>query len=462
MIIQEIEFDKELLAKYDVPCPRYTSYPTALQFSDTYSEKDHIANLLISNNTPTPLSLYVHIPFCKRLCYFCGCNKVPTKNKAKASNYLVRLYQEIELQGRYIDPSRKVDQLHWGGGTPTFISHEEITQLMTTTRNHFHLHDDDSGEYSIEIDVRSVNTATIDLLRSLGFNRVSLGVQDFDPVVQKAINRIQPERQTREILASIRDNQFHSVCLELIYGLPCQTVSSFEKTLNTMIELNPDRISVYSFAYLPNRFAPQRRINPEDLPAPETKLALLQLSIQVLTQAGYVYIGMDHFAKASDPLAIAQKNKTLNRNFQGYSTHSHCDLIAMGNSAISSVGEHYAQNIVSLEQYKQCLENGQLPISKGVKISRDDIIRKAIIKELMCHFILSYKEIEKAFLINFERTFEGQLLDLKHFEDDGLVTLGKESITITPKGRLLIRNICSIFDSYYDKSKINAPCSKAI
>lgn len=461
MFAQDLEFDIELLEKYDVPCPRYTSYPTALQFSDNYSEKDHIANLVNSNNSLSPLSLYFHIPFCSRLCYYCACNKVHTKNISKANTYLQYLYQEIELQSKHLNCERPVNQLHFGGGTPTFLTHDKITDLMMKIKQHFNLLDDDKGEYAIEIDTRTVTVHTIDLLRELGFNRVSLGIQDFDTNVQKAVNRIQSETHVVEIFNRIRQNNFRSICLELIYGLPFQSVSSFEKTITKTIELEPDRISLYSFAYLPERFTPQKKINQTDLPTPKEKLNILQMSISKLTQAGYVNIGMDHFAKKEDLLTIAQKKGSLYRNFQGYSAHSQCDLIAMGSSGISSVGTHYAQNVVDLNQYYEIIDRQQIPIAKGIQLEKDDQIRKSIIHSLICHFSLHYRSIESAYNnLNFNEYFKDELTKLVHLEDDGLVTLSTDRIDITPRGRLLIRNICSVFDKYYKGRK--GSFSKAI
>ncbi|HJN38372.1 MAG TPA: oxygen-independent coproporphyrinogen III oxidase [Gammaproteobacteria bacterium] len=461
MFVQNVEFDKKLLEKYNIPCPRYTSYPTAKQFSDTYSEKDHINNLLNSNKSLSPISLYFHIPFCSRLCYYCACNKVHTKKSSKASTYLQYLHKEIELQSKHLDKKRPVTQLHWGGGTPTFISHNEIIDLMQKIRLHFNLLDHDRGEYAIEVDTRTVTIHTIDMLRKLGFNKISLGIQDFDHKVQEAVNRSQSEAHIIEIFNRIRLNKFNSICLELIYGLPFQTVLSFEKTITKTIELNPDRISLYSFAYLPEQFTPQKKINKINLPSPKEKLDLLQMSISKLNQAGYVNIGMDHFAKKEDQLAIAQRKDSLYRNFQGYSTHSQCDLIAMGASGISHIGMQYAQNVINLNQYYDMIDHQKIPIAKGIIINKDDQIRKLIIHSLICHFSLRYKEIESLHKeLVFKEYFKSELIKLKHYENDKLVILSKDSINITPKGRLLIRNICSVFDKYYTNTR--SPFSKAI
>ena len=337
-----IEFDKALIERYDKAGPRYTSYPTAVQFHENFTAQDYqqeaaCTNKLHREKESRPLSLYFHIPFCSKVCFFCGCNKVVTKFRDRAAPYLERLHREIALHASLYDDDRSVDQLHWGGGTPTFISHEEMQALMAETRRHFALHDDDSGEYSIEIDPREIDGETLSVLRKLGFNRISLGVQDFDPKVQKAVNRIQPEAQTMAAINGARDLGYKSISVDLIYGLPFQSVSSFNTTLDRIIELSPDRLSVFNYAHLPEMFKPQRRINEEDLPSPQEKLEILHQAINKLTKAGYVYIGMDHFAKPDDELAVAQREGKLYRNFQGYSTHAECDLIAMGITAIGKV-----------------------------------------------------------------------------------------------------------------------------
>ncbi|HKY69763.1 MAG TPA: oxygen-independent coproporphyrinogen III oxidase [Gammaproteobacteria bacterium] len=458
----EIVFDSNLIKRYDVPCPRYTSYPTAVQFSKDYTAAHYIENAIQSNQSQKPLSLYFHIPFCDTLCYYCACNKIATKNRAKATEYLDYLYQEIKQQSQYFDPSRKVNQLHWGGGTPTFISMDEMSELMDVTRTFFNLQDDDKGEYALEIDPRRITPDTITHLRGLGFNRASLGIQDFDPIVQKAVNRVQPETQSLEIAESIRENRFKSLSVDLIYGLPFQTLSSFMKTIDKILRLNPDRISIFNFAYLPDRFSPQKRINLVDLPSPETKLEIFKQCIKELCGAGYVYIGMDHFAKAHDELTLAQKAGTLYRNFQGYSTHAECDLIGMGVSSIGLIGDHYAQNTVSLEDYYQAIQNNQLSIVKGIKIDRDDIIRKKIIMELICHFVLSFEKIESLYDIDFMKYFSRELKTMELLSQDGLLQVDKAGITVSAKGRLLIRNICAVFDRYYNPTQPKAPHSKAI
>ena len=448
-----IEFDKSLIQRYDKAGPRYTSYPTAVQFHENFTEQDYIqsaesTNLLHRQGEPHPLSLYFHIPFCSKVCFFCGCNKVVTKFRDRAAPYLERLHQEIALHAKLYDDDRTVDQLHWGGGTPTFISHEEMQALMAETRRHFKLHDDDSGEYSIEIDPREIDGETLKVLRQLGFNRISLGVQDFDPKVQQAVNRIQPEAQTMGAINGARELGYKSISVDLIYGLPFQSVSSFNTTLDRIIELSPDRLSVFNYAHLPEMFKPQRRINEEDLPSPQEKLEILHQAIDKLTTAGYVYIGMDHFAKPDDELAVAQREGKLYRNFQGYSTHAECDLIAMGITAIGKVGNSFSQNVKTLEQYYEAIDSGHLPIYRGLTLSNDDLLRQKVISELICHFELDFASIEKNFGIEFSKYFATELEEFKTMQKDGLLSVDSAKIIVNPNGRLLIRNICMVFDKY--------------
>ena len=448
-----IEFDKSLIQRYDKAGPRYTSYPTAVQFHEKFTEQDYIqsaesTNLLHRQGEPRPLSLYFHIPFCSKVCFFCGCNKVVTKFRDRAAPYLERLHQEIALHAKLYDDDRTVDQLHWGGGTPTFISHEEMQALMAETRRHFKLHDDDSGEYSIEIDPREIDGETLKVLRQLGFNRISLGVQDFDPKVQQAVNRIQPEAQTMGAINGARDLGYKSISVDLIYGLPFQSVASFNTTLDRIIELSPDRLSVFNYAHLPEMFKPQRRINEEDLPSPQEKLEILHQAIDKLTTAGYVYIGMDHFAKPDDELAVAQREGKLYRNFQGYSTHAECDLIAMGITAIGKVGNSFSQNVKTLEQYYEAIDSGHLPVYRGLALSDDDLLRQKVISELICHFELHFASIEKSFGIEFSKYFATELEEFKTMQNDGLLSVDSEQIIVNPNGRLLIRNICMVFDKY--------------
>ena len=446
----QIIFDAELLRRYDKSGPRYTSYPTAVQFHTNFSETDYRAWAKRTNEAspPRPLSLYFHLPFCDTVCFYCACNKVVTKDRKRASPYLDRLHREIAMQGELFDRARIVEQLHWGGGTPTFISHEEIQELMKVTREHFQMRDDDLGEYGIEVDPREVRPETLALLRSLGFNRLSMGVQDFEPVVQKAVNRIQSESETFAVLTQARVLGFRSVSMDLIYGLPYQTVESFGRTLDKIIGASPDRLSVFNYAHLPEMFKPQRRIRAEDLPNPQEKLNILQLTIERLTQAGYVYIGMDHFARPDDELAVAQRNGTLYRNFQGYSTHAECDLVAMGVTAIGMVGDCYSQNQKTLDDYYAAIDTGHLPVMRGITLDADDKLRRAIITQLICHFSLDFAKIERDHGIRFADYFAPELRDLQSMQQDGLLSLDVDSIRVLPAGKLLIRNICMVFDRY--------------
>jgi len=446
--VSSIVFDPELIRKYDKSGPRYTSYPTAVQFTESFSADDYKAQIVKSNQLATPLSLYFHIPFCDTVCFYCGCSKIATKDRNKAQPYLDHVYKEMAYQSELFDSSRKVEQLHWGGGTPTFISHQQMQQLMDRTRQYFNLLDDDSGEYSIEIDPREANTETITLLRSLGFNRLSLGVQDFNEKVQKAVNRIQTEAETREVIEAARDSGFHSVSLDLIYGLPHQSVKTFDETLDKILELSPDRLSVFNYAHLPDMFKPQRRINVEDLPDADEKLLILQRCIERLTTSGYEYIGMDHFAKPDDELAVAQKNKTLYRNFQGYSTHSDCDLVAFGITSIGKVNDSYSQNIKTSDEYYQRIDAKKLPVYRGIILSDDDKLRREVINQLICHFEIIKPQINDDFNVNFNEYFIQELEALQLMHDDGLLELGDKSIKVTGIGKLLIRNICMVFDKY--------------
>lgn len=446
---KHITFDLDLIRKYDVSGPRYTSYPTAVEFHEGFDEASYKQQAIASNTaTPDgPLSLYFHIPFCNTVCFYCGCNKVVTKHRERAAPYLQRLHQEIAMQGELFDRQRPVTQLHWGGGTPTFISHDEMRGLMRVTGQHFRLLDNDGGEYSIEVDPREVRPGTIALLREIGFNRMSLGVQDFDPKVQQAVNRIQSEQQTVGVLNEAREHGFQSLNLDLIYGLPHQSVASFSHTLDRIIAVNPDRLSVFNYAHLPERFKPQRRIHAEDLPSPGEKLDIMQMMIEKLSDAGFVYIGMDHFAKPDDPLTLAQQAGTLYRNFQGYSTHADCDLVAMGITSIGSVNRCFAQNVRTLEDYNERIDGGRLAVYRGIELTDDDILRQAVIRELICHFKLKFAAIEQRFQIDFHAYFEWERPRLQDMAKDGLIVMDDNGIQVSPAGHLLIRNICMVFDT---------------
>ena len=445
---QGISFDLGLIRRYDQSGPRYTSYPTAVEFDERFDAAAYSAACARSNQSGRPLSLYFHLPFCDTVCFYCACNKIATKDRSLAPPYLERLHKEIAMQSALFDRHRVVEQLHWGGGTPTFLSHDQMQGLMDQTRRHFTLADDATGEFSIEIDPREADAATVALLRRIGFNRMSLGVQDFDPRVQEAVNRIQTEAQTLEVLEAARAQGFRSISLDLIYGLPLQTAASFLSTLDRIIELTPDRVSVFNYAHLPTRFKPQRRINEADLPAPEVKLAILQSTIARLGEAGYVYIGMDHFARPDDELALAQRAGTLYRNFQGYSTHADCDLIGLGVTSIGKVDNTYGQNRRELDEYYADLDADRLPVFRGLELNRDDLIRRDVITRLICNFQLSMPAVEVAWDIVFADYFADALKRLEVMVADGLIEIGDGTIRILPRGRLLVRNICMTFDAY--------------
>jgi oxygen-independent coproporphyrinogen-3 oxidase len=445
---QSIKFDLDLINRYDKAGPRYTSYPTALELHEGFGDKEYREHIAKSNAAGGPLSLYFHIPFCDTVCFYCACNKIVTKNRSHAQPYLDNLYKEIAMQGDLFDRNRVVNQLHWGGGTPTFLSYAQMQKLMQVTRAHFSLRDDDQGEYSIEIDPRETDDRTIHQLRELGFNRISLGVQDFDPAVQKAVNRLQSEEQTFAVLAAARAEGFRSTNIDLIYGLPLQTVATFSRTLDKLLAVAPDRFSIFNYAHMPARFKTQRQINDADLPSPDVKLDILQMVGRRLTEAGYVYIGMDHFARPDDELAIAQREGKLYRNFQGYSTHSDCDLVGLGITSIGRVGDAYIQNVKELAEYDQLIGQGRLPVFKGVELNDDDKLRRAVITQLICHFDLNFAAIEKAFNVDFHDYFTDELKALAPMQADGLLTVSEHDIHVLPAGRLLIRNICMVFDRY--------------
>ncbi|QBQ96892.1 oxygen-independent coproporphyrinogen III oxidase [Paraburkholderia pallida] len=450
----DLLFRPDLLARYGANGPRYTSYPTALQFRDDF-DLDHYRHAAADPGAAeTDLSLYFHIPFCDTVCFYCGCNKVATKNRKRSKPYVQQLVREIELQAALFDTTRPVSQLHWGGGTPTFLSLEEMSTLMAATREHFALRPDSEGEYSIEIDPREASVQTIEHLRTLGFNRLSLGVQDFDPVVQRAINRVQPLELTVDVMNTARANGFESISVDLIYGLPHQSVASFKRTLYTILLLAPERISVFGYAHMPQLFKMQRQMDAATLPSPATRLALLQLVVEQLTDAGYVYIGMDHFALPTDELARAQAQRTLHRNFQGYSTRAECDLIGFGASSIGKVGDVYAQNAKDLPGYGAAIDAGRLAVTRGVRLSSDDRLRRDIITELMCNLELRFDEFEAAYGVRFPAVFAPELERLRAFEVDGLVARSSDRIEVLPAGRMFVRNIAMVFDRYLGSQQV--------
>ncbi|WP_163577167.1 oxygen-independent coproporphyrinogen III oxidase [Halomonas faecis] len=446
----ELLFNRPLVEKYDRPGPRYTSYPTAPQFHTAFAEDDYRAAAERSNRvaSPKPLSVYVHIPFCKSLCYYCACNKIITHNTDRAAEYLAWLEREIEVQGALFDDSRRMTQLHLGGGTPTYLSNAQLGELMAALDDAFHFAPPEAREFSLEVDPRTVSPIQIHELHALGFNRLSFGVQDFDPEVQKAVNREQSEAQVVELVEAAREAGFQSVSVDLIYGLPLQTVASFDATLDKIIALRPDRIATYSYAHLPELFKSQRLIRPEDMPPPERKLELLELTIHRLTEAGYVYIGMDHFALPDDELSLARENGTLQRNFQGYSTHADCDIIGLGITAIGKVGDTYSQNVKETAQYQHRLESGRLPVMRGYRLNDDDRLRRDVINALMCHGRVDFADIEGRHDIVFRDTFAEALEQLTEMADDGLIAIREDALEVLPAGRLMMRNLAMAFDAY--------------
>jgi oxygen-independent coproporphyrinogen-3 oxidase len=458
----KVDFDTDLIIRYGGRGPRYTSYPTALQFSEDLTADDYRENAVASNASGVPLSLYVHIPLCHTLCYYCGCNKIVTRNQDRVSRYMEMLYREIEMQSELFDKSRKIEQLHFGGGTPTYLDNAQLDDLMAKLRSAFNFDESDNREFSIEVDPRTVDEQGIRHLAELGFNRLSLGIQDFDPVVQDAVNRAQTTDDVLNLVLAARDSGFESISFDLIYGLPHQTVESFDKTLDLVIDMRPDRLAVYNYAHLPQRFKGQRMINDADIPLPEVKLDILHRTIDSLCGAGYEYFGMDHFALPEDELVLARANGTLQRNFQGYSTHRECDLVALGVSAIGSIGNVFAQSSVTTMEYEVLIENGQLPIRKGIAVDDDDLIRADVIQALMCYDKLSFAEFGDSHGIEFATYFAKEIEHLQPLADDGLIELDQAGVVITQKGRLLLRSIAMVFDRYIDQAENDNRFSKAI
>lgn len=462
---ENLVFDPQIIRRFDVNGPRYTSYPTADRFVEAF-DSDAAKLWLGKRNigaVSRPLSLYFHIPFCNTICYYCACNKIITKDHGRSAKYLKYLAKELALQSASLDGQdgeHEVIQLHWGGGTPTFLSHDEMRLLMSETRKHFKLLD--GGEYSIEVDPRKVDTATVALLGELGFNRMSVGVQDFDERVQVAVNRVQTEEETANVIRAARANGFESISIDLIYGLPHQSVMGFNRTLERVLAMDPDRLSIYNYAHMPSLFKPQRRIAEPDLPSADTKLQILALAIKKLTEAGYVFIGMDHFAKPDDELAVAQRQGRLHRNFQGYSTYADCDMLSFGISSISKVGPTYSQNVKTLDEYYDRLDEQMLPVFRGIELNADDVLRRSIIQALMCHFELSIESIESSHLIDFHKYFAAELEDMKEMERGGLLKIERDWITVLPPGRMLVRAISMVFDRYLRADRQRTRYSKVI
>ena len=453
---------KETLNKYDISGPRYTSYPTADRFVEAFTEDAY--KLALEHRRATsaaqPLSIYVHIPFCESLCFFCACNKIVTKHHERSVEYLRYLNREIDLHIEHLGAGQTISQLHLGGGSPTFFSDKELSELMAMLKHNFVFAP--GGEYSIEVDPRTVDEQRLKHLAELGFNRLSFGVQDFDPEVQKAVHRIQPAEQVFSLVEAARRLKFESVNLDLIYGLPMQTPESFNRTLAQVVALRPNRIALYGYAHLPERFKPQRRISEYELPAAQDKITMLASALSAFIDAGYVYVGMDHFALPDDDLAIAKRQGRLHRNFQGYSTQPDCDLISLGVSAIGRVGATYSQNAKTIEEYFDHLNNGRFPVVRGLALSRDDVIRRAVIMAIMCQGTLQYEAIELAYLIDFESYFAAELEQLKALENTDMVVLDEHGMHVTDTGWFFVRAVAMVFDRYLQTDRNRARFSKIL
>lgn len=454
----------EMLQKFDISGPRYTSFPTADRFVEAFTTDDYALALAQRRSgvaaRPLPLSLYVHIPFCESLCYYCACNKIITKHHDRAVPYLRYLGREVDLHTQHMGVGQSISQLHLGGGSPTFLSDDQLRELMAMLRRSFAFAP--GGEYSIEIDPRTVDAARLDTLAELGFNRLSFGVQDFDPSVQKAVHRVQPAEQVFALVEAARMRGFESINVDLIYGLPRQSPESFDRTLAQVNQLRPDRIALYAYAHLPQRFKPQRRISTVELPSSAAKVSMLSRSLAALGQAGYVYVGMDHFALPEDALAIAKRQGRLHRNFQGYSTQPDCDLIGLGVSSIGRIGAIYSQNAKTMDEYCDFLDQGRFPVVRGLALSRDDLVRRAVIMALMCQGQVQFESIELAYLVEFQSYFAKELEDLQRLVGQGLVTIDRSGIQVTAQGWYFVRAVAMVFDRYLQTDRTRAQFSKII
>jgi oxygen-independent coproporphyrinogen-3 oxidase len=455
---------EELIRQFDVSGPRYTSYPTADRFVEAFTAKDYAQALQLRHSggaaSAKPLSLYLHIPFCESLCYYCACNKIITKHHDRARPYLQYLSREVDLHTALLGVGQAVSQIHLGGGSPTFLNDQELTELMAMLRRNFTLAPD--GEYSIEVDPRTIDVSRLDTLAQLGFNRLSFGVQDFDAAVQKAVHRVQPTEQVFSLVEAARLRGFESINIDLIYGLPMQTGPSFERTLETVVALRPDRIALYAYAHLPERFKPQRRIVSEDLPAAGDKVHMLSRAITVLMDAGYDYIGMDHFALHSDSLSVAKRQGRLHRNFQGYSTQPDCDLIALGVSSIGRIGATYSQNAKTLEEYYDLLDHGQFPVVRGLALTRDDLLRRTVIMALMCQGQVLFEPVELAYLMDFKRYFSTELEALVQLGEQGMLSLDDNGIYVSEMGWFFVRAVAMVFDRHLQTDRTRARFSRII
>lgn len=451
--------DADLLRRHDVAGPRYTSYPTADRFVEAHQGTQHL-QALRQRGHGQPLSVYVHIPFCEQLCYYCACNKVITKHHERAAPYLTALDAEMDLVVDALGGPAPASQLHLGGGSPTFLTDDELSALMVSLRKRFKLLP--GAELSVEVDPRTVDAVRLAHLRALGFNRLSFGVQDFDPAVQKAVHRVQPLEQVAALMQSARELGFSSTNVDLIYGLPLQTPASFARTIAQVAGLRPDRIAMYAYAHLPQHFKPQRRIVAELLPPAGDKLAMLSSAISALLGEGYTYIGMDHFALPDDPLAVAKRQGLLHRNFQGYSTQPDCDLVGLGVSAISRIGATYAQNAKTIAEYEDALRQHQLPVQRGLPLTRDDLLRRAVIMALMCQGRLEFESIAASYLVDVQRYFAPELERLAQLEAQGLVVLEPGAIQVTPLGWYFVRGVAMVFDRYLQADASRERFSKII
>lgn len=452
----------EMLRSFDISGPRYTSYPTADRFVEAFTDdayKIALDQRRLGGRVHS-LSIYVHIPFCESLCFFCACNKIVTKHHERSAEYLEYLGREIDLHVAHLGKGQVISQLHLGGGSPTFFSDDELSELMAMLKRSFVLAPD--GEYSIEVDPRTVNDTRLAHLAALGFNRLSFGVQDFDEEVQKAVHRIQPAEQVFSLVETTRRLKFDSVNIDLIYGLPKQTPESFARTLEQVVALRPDRIALYAYAHLPERFKPQRRISECELPAAQAKISMLSEALTAFLKAGYVYVGMDHFALPDDDLAIAKRQGRLHRNFQGYSTQPDCDLISLGVSAIGRVGATYSQNAKTLDEYYEYLNLGRFPVVRGLALSHDDLLRRAVIMTIMCQGEIQYESIEIAYMINFKEYFSNIWDALIILEKLGLLEMDDSGIQVTNRGWFFVRAIAMLFDRYLQTDRNRARFSKII
>ncbi len=462
--MQHAQFDADLIQRYGLQGPRYTSYPTAVSFHEGFDELAYRQNAAQSNEDfiPRPLSLYVHLPFCESLCYYCACNKKITRHARHGEDYLHWLAKEIELQGQLFDKDREVLQLHFGGGTPTFFDDDQLGRLMGWLGDAFHLSRSVRREYSIEIDPRTVDPARLGRLAEFGFNRLSLGVQDLDPAVQEAVNRRQGREETLALIEASRSAGFGSVSIDLIYGLPLQTRKTFDATLDAVIEARPDRLSVYNYAHLPDLFRAQRLIREEDLPSTAERLDLLHSTIERLGSAGYVYIGMDHFALPEDELVKARDEGQLQRNFQGYSTFADCDLVGLGVSAIGKVGDCYVQNRKDIRDWRRSLQAGALPVWRGIQLSWEDRLRRYVIEQIMCHGRVDFDAVGERFGIDFGDHFALEVERLRALESDDLIELEEEGLVVTPRGMLLVRAVAMVFDEYLQRAETERAFSRVI